>query len=99
MGTCLHWQSSVLLGQAGALWLCRHPVRSTSSVHLPQGLHGSPGLSATNRAGRLWGSLIFNERNTEAQEVMERAECYKQPILARSQRALQAKPHGVFCQQ
>lgn len=43
--------------------------------------------------------LNFNDRNTGVQEVMERAECYKQPILARSWRALQAKTRTVFCQQ
>lgn len=31
--------------------------------------------------------------------IMERAECYKQPILAGSWRALQAKTHTDFCQQ
>lgn len=50
-----------------------------SSMRLPQRLHSSPGLNTTDGARRLWDRLIFNERDTEVQEVMERVLQAAQP--------------------
>lgn len=91
MGTCLHWQSSVLPRRCPTgtgLAALQGSRQIASSVHLPQRPQGSPGFNTTDGAGRLWDRLIFNQRDTEVQQVTEKAECYKQPILAKSWRAL-----------
>lgn len=64
VSTCLHWQSSVLSGQAGALWLCKHPVCSfpsdctalqASTELMEQGDNGiGSSLMAIQKCTRSW---------------------------------------------